>query len=118
MEIMTEILALCVRPTRKTRIMYQINLSHTQLRNYLEFLTAQGLLGHNSPAYITTEKGQRLLKAFANINDVLENRANNTSTEILSESYREIRIIRVGKRTVLNSFSPSQTSKKPQNMRI
>ncbi len=73
-EIMAQILSFCLHATRKTRIMYQNNLNHAQLEDYLSLLTSRNLLGHNSDMYLTTEKGHRFLKAFAKLKDVLEDR--------------------------------------------
>jgi len=75
MEIMAQILVFCIRERRKTRIMYGTNLSHTQLKAFLKFLMSRGLLAHSSDRYVTTEKGQHFLKAFARLNNMLEDPA-------------------------------------------
>ena len=66
-EIMAQILAFCVQPRRKTRIMYKNNLSHAQLKDYLTLLTSRDLLAHNSDTFATTEKGHRFLEAFTQL---------------------------------------------------
>ena len=73
LEIMAEILLYCDQEQAKTSIMYKINLSHTQLKKYLKYLTSRGLLGHNLKKYVTTEKGYRFLVLFAQLDDILKN---------------------------------------------
>ncbi len=84
---MAQILAFCMHATRKTRIMYRNNLSHTQLKDYLKLLMSRDLLAHNSDRYVTTEKGHRFLEAFAQLKDVLEDHTRRSFVEI-SESYK------------------------------
>ena len=50
----------------KTEIMYSVNLTHTQLLRYLEFLSKRGLIYKDTesariPQYYATEKGKSLL---------------------------------------------------------
>jgi len=52
--------------------MHKANLGYVQLKTYLTLLTSRDILAHNSGIYVTTEKGHRLLEAFAQLNDVLE----------------------------------------------
>ena len=72
-EIINEILNLAKDGTRKTRILYQTNLSYTQLQVYLSFLLKSNILrmeNNNSvKTYKTTEKG---LAVMENINKVLK----------------------------------------------
>ncbi len=84
-EIMAQILAFCTKSSRKTRIMYKNNLSYAQAKDYLLLLTSQNLLAHNSDTYVTTEKGHSFLEAYAQLNDVLEERVRRSFVEI-SES--------------------------------
>ena len=58
----------------KTRIMYNANLSYSQIQKYLGFLTAHGFIGklqigNPSVTYQVTESGQKLLNS---INSVVE----------------------------------------------
>ncbi len=62
--------------------MYGTYLSHAQLKTYLTLLTSRDLLAHNSDRYETTHKGHRFLEAFAQLNDVLEDRARRAFVEI------------------------------------
>lgn len=71
MEIIAEILLLCVHRKAKTNIMYKTNLNYTQLQRQLEFLTAQGMLSSDAGKYATTEKGYRFLELFVGICDIL-----------------------------------------------
>ena len=71
-EIINEILSLAKNGTRKTRILYQTNLSYTQLQTYLSFLLEGNILvmeNNNSvKTYRTTPKG---LSIMENINKVI-----------------------------------------------
>jgi len=66
-DIVSQILEIANGGTSKTRIMYGAFLSYTQLSDYLSTLMANGLLEHDAAQriYKTTEKGQKLLKACA-----------------------------------------------------
>ena len=71
-EIISEILSLAKDGTRKTRILYQTNLSYTQLQAYLSYLLETDVLkieNNNSvKTFVTTKKGLSLME---NINRVL-----------------------------------------------
>lgn len=69
---MSQIMTLCRKPSRKTRIMYQTNLSYVQLKTYLAFLSAQGLIARDSDEFQTTSKGQRFLEAYSSLKTLLE----------------------------------------------
>ena len=64
-EIIGEILSLAKDGTKKTRILYQTNLSYTQLQCYLSYLLESNILeiqNNNSvKIYKTTEKGLRIM---------------------------------------------------------
>ncbi len=72
-EIVSEILMLAKNGTKKTRILYQTNLSYTQLQNYLKHLLETDMLRiENSKAtntYFTTKKG---IEVAENINKTLK----------------------------------------------
>lgn len=69
-EIIGEILTLSRDGARKTEILYQGNLSYTQLQGYLPFLLEKNILeesiadnnGNSYKLYKTTEKGLGLLQ--------------------------------------------------------
>lgn len=56
---------------RKTRLMYRGNLSHRQLKVYLNILTGLNLLSMNSDKYLTTEKGCEYLMAYRRLQMIL-----------------------------------------------
>jgi predicted transcriptional regulator len=68
-EIIYKILTLSRNSVKKTEILYQGNLSFTQLQNYLPFLLEKNMLeeslmdnnGSSYKSYRTTEKGISLL---------------------------------------------------------
>ena len=73
-EIIAEMLKLGENGAGKTKIMYNANLSYTQIQKYLGYLTSQGFIdkmemGNPSVTYQVTEGGLKLLKS---INSVME----------------------------------------------
>jgi predicted transcriptional regulator len=58
--------------TMKTRIMYNSLLSYTQLTEYLEYLTGNGLLEYDraSKKYYTTSKGLELLGIYNKLDNM------------------------------------------------
>jgi predicted transcriptional regulator len=59
-EIIAEILDLCLQPSTKTRVMYGTNLSWKMLQHYLSYMQEHELLEIKdySTKYVTTERGQ------------------------------------------------------------
>jgi predicted transcriptional regulator len=57
----------------KIEIMYKVNLSYAQLKEYLVVLTKRNLLEYylDTHEFKTTEKGLNLLKAYEQMNYVL-----------------------------------------------
>lgn len=76
LEILSNILSLCVKEKKKTQIMYRANLSYQQLCLYLEFLTSMDLLSvitnNKKTLYKTTVKGLSFLRDFEKIKSTLE----------------------------------------------
>jgi len=72
-EIISEILTLAKSGTKKTRILYQTNLSYTQLQSYLKHLLKSDMLkienSSSTKTYLTTEKGKEVVE---NINKALK----------------------------------------------
>jgi len=66
-EIGASILQVARESAKKTRIMYNANLSYGQLNRYLQLLTTSGLLAHDSPkrGYKTTERGILYLRQYS-----------------------------------------------------
>ena len=68
-DIIIEILKIAQEGVNKTKILYQGNLSHTQLQHYLMLLLDKDIISEeinkegnaNSKIYKTTEKGSNLL---------------------------------------------------------
>ena len=75
-EIIHDILTLCLKPVQKTYIMYQANLSYTQLQKYLEYLVQTELLELKSieedVLYLVTEKGLNLIENYKKLLNILE----------------------------------------------
>lgn len=72
LDIIAEILLFCEQQKTKTSIMYNTNLNYSQLKSQMDTLTSQGLLAKNVNKYNTTEKGNRVLELFAQLNDLLD----------------------------------------------
>jgi predicted transcriptional regulator len=75
-EIIGEILDLSRNGAKKTEILYQSNMSFTQLQQYLSFLLDKDIIqesiiesdnGKSSKIYINTEKGNQLLEKINNL---------------------------------------------------
>ena len=68
-EIIAEMLKVGENGAGKTKIMYNANLSYTQIQRYLGFLTSQGFinkmeLGNPSVTYRVTDNGLKLLESI------------------------------------------------------
>ena len=66
-----DILRLCEKTTKKTQIMFRINLSHTQLQKFLSLLIHTGLLSLTDEGYVTTEKGKHFIVVFEELFRIL-----------------------------------------------
>lgn len=79
-EIIAEILRQGESGVGKTRIMYNVNMSHSQLNKYIDLLVggeflqpiANKEIAHGASQYRTTAKGKRLLKDIDRISTLLE----------------------------------------------
>ena len=64
-EITSQILETAMGGATKTKIMYRAFLSYAQMKEYLEVLSANGLLERNEKQmFTTTEKGIKFLKIY------------------------------------------------------
>ena len=68
-EIIDEMLKVGENGAGKTRIMYNANLSYTQIQKYLGFLLSQGFIekmemGNPSVTYHVTESGSKLMEGI------------------------------------------------------
>jgi len=71
-ETMNAILHLCMQTTKKTHVMYKVNLSHQQLKKYLSALTEAGLLEPVEGGYLTTQRGRLFVEKFRELSSVVE----------------------------------------------
>ena len=71
MEIIAQMLSLALEDTRKTRLMYQANLSYSQLIYYIDFLLDKEFLkmknGVQGNRYCITDKGREFLESIDNV---------------------------------------------------
>ena len=72
-EIIAEILGLCLEPKSKTRIMYGTNLSWKMLQHYLIYMQERKLLivKDKTTKYITTKKGQGFVQKWNELKEYL-----------------------------------------------
>ena len=67
LDIVRDMLAIASTKVKKTRIMYQANLSFLQVEKYMKTLLDEGLLtrdGNGGTSYLTTEKGKEFLRLY------------------------------------------------------
>jgi len=75
-EIIAEMLKIGENGAGKTKIMYNANLSYSQIQKYLGYLIGQGFidkleLGNPSVTYRVTESGLRLLSSISSVVEML-----------------------------------------------
>ena len=75
-EIIAEMLKVGENGAGKTKIMYNANLSYSQIQKYLGYLISQGFidkleLGNPSVTYRVTESGLRLLSSISSVMEML-----------------------------------------------
>jgi len=75
-EIIAEMLKVGESGAGKTKIMYNANLSYTQIQKYLGFLVSQGFIdkmemGNPSVTYQVTGNGLKLLESIDNLMEML-----------------------------------------------
>jgi predicted transcriptional regulator len=75
-QIIMDVLDICLNGVRVTHLMYRANLSYSTLRKYLSAMLKQGLIGRTSESngsrvYRATEKGRALLAQLRNVKDYL-----------------------------------------------
>ena len=73
-ELLEEILAICRKPTAKTRIMYRTNMSHSGVQKFIKQLQKLELLRFDGHAakYVTTEKGLEFIRRYAALRGLLK----------------------------------------------
>lgn len=72
-EIIAEILSLCLKPQIKTQVMYGTNLSWKMLQHYLSQLQKLEFLEvHNeTKKYVTTKRGKELVQKWKELKELL-----------------------------------------------
>lgn len=75
-EIIAEMLKVGENGAGKTKIMYNANLSYSQIQKYLGYLISQGFidkleLGNPAVTYQVTESGLRLLSSISSVVEML-----------------------------------------------
>jgi len=71
LQVMVQILELTRKGSRKTRLMYGSNTSFEQLRKYLEYMKAHGLMVEENDIFSITEKGREFVKAYRELEQIL-----------------------------------------------
>jgi predicted transcriptional regulator len=73
LQIIAEILSSCIRPQKKTHIMYEANLSFQQLKSYLNKVQEKGLLElrHSEGRYVITGKGLQFLQKWLDMRQMV-----------------------------------------------
>jgi predicted transcriptional regulator len=78
LHIMAEIMEVAKGSQLKTRIMYKVNLSFSQLNEYLSFLTEMGFLRvrvvNRNKLYETTTKGNLYIENYMEMSSLLRSR--------------------------------------------
>jgi predicted transcriptional regulator len=86
LHIMAEIMEATRGSQLKTRIMYEVNLSFSQVNEYLSFLTEMGFIGvqveKGKKRYKTTTKGRLYIENYMEMSNLLRIR-DDTEAQIL-----------------------------------
>ena len=75
-EIIADMLKVGENGAGKTKIMYNVNMSYSQIQKYLGFLISHGFItkmkmGNPSVTYHVTESGLKLLKSIDSVREML-----------------------------------------------
>jgi predicted transcriptional regulator len=74
--IIAEIMAVAKEGRLKTQIMYGVNLSYSQINEYLSFLTEMGFLivrvDNRKKVYETTAKGIQYIESYRKMSNLLK----------------------------------------------
>lgn len=75
-EIIAEMLKVGENGAGKTEIMYNVNMSYSQIQKYLGYLISEGFIdtikiGNPCVHYRVTEKGKKLLKLLVGVEEML-----------------------------------------------
>jgi predicted transcriptional regulator len=66
LELIRRILQMCQKGTKKTRIVYQVNLNFRTAGNYLDLLINEELIAKEGNSFKITAKGDELLANLQN----------------------------------------------------
>jgi predicted transcriptional regulator len=69
-EVMVKLLQFAQEEKRKTKIMYNCNLSYNTITSTINLLLKAGLLQKKQKYYITTAKGLEFIKKFGEIENI------------------------------------------------
>lgn len=71
-QIIADMLRLVMEPSKQTFIMFRANLSYTQLRLYLDYLSKKQLILRKDGLWLATEKGREYLAAYTAMTRLLD----------------------------------------------
>jgi predicted transcriptional regulator len=92
LEIVADILQVCLVPRGKTRIMCKVRLNFTQAKDYLSNLTSLGLLSQKNGKYKTTDKGRQFISTYNHLGEIIGiPQLSLTGMKVLSPLARTIR---------------------------
>ena len=70
LEIMVEILDICVEGALKTEIVYKANLNFKRVGSYLPFLEKRELIERSGSGFKTTDKGKEFLDNYHKVKEM------------------------------------------------
>jgi len=70
LEIIVDILKVCLDGALKTEIVYQANLNFKRVDKYIPFLEARGLIENTGTSYWTTDKGKEFLDNYHHVREL------------------------------------------------
>ena len=70
-EIIADMVAATLEPTRKTIIMYKANFSYTQLQGHLNWLSNRQMIESRKGMWVTTERGRAYLRGYQQITQMI-----------------------------------------------
>lgn len=74
-EIVYDVLSTCLKPSRKTSILFKCNMSFDQLQKYLQFLASRGMIEHinngGKNLYQVTEHGRKFLEEYVRLEEMV-----------------------------------------------
>lgn len=110
LDIVRDMLSIASVKTRKTRIMYQANLSYRILEKYLNSLLENGLIECEEAYYLITDRGKQFLQMYA---DYLEKSKRTVEEITLAHKNVEMEKLKLENMCFNNAFN----SKHPVNTR-